>query len=948
MKIYTRLLNFFIASTLLVTSVLSSATVPAGYYHFAKNKSKDELKTALKNVSTPMKVLEYGSGPGFTWEGFFFTDRRADSTVVDMYSTILRKQTSYAAVNGLHIEHSLPKSWWGAHENMAYKDLFHLYPADDVTNMTKSNLPLGEVTGVPSLDNGLSKVGKNGFGNTYAENCFEPANEFKGDFARSYFYISTIYQDLASLWQSPMMNNNSYPVWKPWAIELLLKWHRQDPVSTKELIRNEAIYKIQNNRNPFIDYPALAEYIWSADTTKIFPFPLETQAYLISPKRGTDIDFGTIMTNDSRSQKIHFEGVNIVGNASLSIKNNTTAIQLTNNNFTANEILMGVDIQVVYSPLAAGLIRDTLLISGGGLVENISIPIKANASPDFVLLEPTHVNPIGGVLQWISDPTATDYRLKVFQPSSKAGDLIISSYIEGSSWNKAVEVYNGTGKTIDLSKYALRKQSNGDGAFGTVLRLAGLLENNKTFTVIHKSATNSTLLQKANLLTDTLLQVNGNDAIALTRSGMIVDMVGEANAGANVIWGLDVTLQRKNTVTHPYSIFNKYEWNVLPFDSVAFIGTHAMVFLTSAPVFLKNELVGKSTEYQITNLQPNSEYTYLVEAIMTNGNTEAINTMQLHTATLSAPIAMKADEIASTSFKANWEEEMFADGYWLDVFSTAGAADKTETEGFDAVGAGGSPMPNGWSGNSITTYTSATSSGVAAPSIQLNTSGSWLMTKNFGSPVTKLTFMYKFASAGTGSSLLLEGFQNGQWNQIANYPYVNTSRNYPLYNFTAEQNFQQFRFSYSKSSGNMSIDDVQATYGKQDTVFVVKKTLVNSNSYLVTELQPNTVYKYRVQSKNGNSMSDYSETVEQKTLVASSVAKVNANEPIVIVSSNYITIKNVAENAQISVYSLSGTCMFHKTVFVQTETSIPLFIKGIYVVKIRSTKELLSKKIVLF
>jgi hypothetical protein len=559
MKTYPRLFNFFIASTLLVISVLSSATVPAGYYHFAKNKSKDDLKTALKNVSTPMKVLEYGSGPGFTWEGFYYSDRRTDSTVVDMYSTIVRKQTSYSAVNGLHIEHSLPKSWWGAHENMAYKDLFHLYPADDVTNMTKSNLPLGEVTGVPSLDNGLSKVGKNGFGTTYTENCFEPANEFKGDFARSYFYISTIYQDLAPLWQSPMMNNNLYPVWKPWAIELLLKWHRQDPVSTKELIRNEAIYKIQNNRNPFIDYPALAEYIWSADTIKIFPFPIETQAYLISPKRGTDIDFGTIMTNDSRSQKIHFEGVNIVGNASLSIKNNTSAIQLTKNSFTADEILMGVDIQVVYSPLSAGLIRDTLLISGGGLVENISIPIKANASPDFVLLEPTHINPIGGVLQWISDPAATDYRLKVFQPASKAGDLIISTYIEGSSWNKAVEVYNGTGKTIDLSKYALRKQSNGDGAFGTVLKLTGLLENNKTFTVIHKSATNSTLVQKADLLTDTLLQVNGNDAIALTRSGMIVDMVGEANAGANVIWGLDVTLQRKNTVTHPYSIYNKNE-----------------------------------------------------------------------------------------------------------------------------------------------------------------------------------------------------------------------------------------------------------------------------------------------------------------------------------------------------------------------------------------------------
>jgi hypothetical protein len=123
---------------------------------------------------------------------------------------------------------------------------------------------------------------------------------------------------------------------------------------------------------------------------------------------------------------------------------------------------------------------------------------------------------------------------------------------------------------------------------------------------------------------------------------------------------------------------------------------------------------------------------------------------------------------------------------------------------------------------------------------------------------------------------------------------------------------------------------------------------VSTNYFSVNGLEPNTVYKYRVQSKNGNSMSDYSETMEQKTLVASTIAKVNANEPLFIVSSNYITIKNVAENAQISVYNLSGTCLFNKTAIVQAETSIPLFTKGIYIVKIQSTKELFSKKIVLF
>jgi len=207
-------------------------------------------------------VLNYGSGPGFTWEGFFSTDRNADSTVIDMYSPVVRRFNGFGSVSGMHIEHSLPKSWWGAHENNAYKDLFHLYPADGATNSLKNNLPLGEVAGTPTFDNTVTKIGKNGFGNIYTESCFEPADEYKGDFARSYFYIATIYQDLSNLWDSPMMSKNTYPVWTPWAKDLLLKWHRQDPVSEKERARNNAVEAHQKNRNPFIDYPMLAEHLW--------------------------------------------------------------------------------------------------------------------------------------------------------------------------------------------------------------------------------------------------------------------------------------------------------------------------------------------------------------------------------------------------------------------------------------------------------------------------------------------------------------------------------------------------------------------------------------------------------------------------------------------------------------------------------------------------------------
>ncbi len=937
--------NAFIISSLLLISTFSNAAIPAGYYLFAKNKQKSELKTALKNVSSPLRVLEYGSGQGFTWEGFYYTDRQSDSNVMDMYSNVVRKQTNYWAVNEMHIEHSFPKSWWGAHENMAYKDLFHLYPADAVTNMTKSNLPLGEVKGTPTLDNGVSKVGENGFGTAYSENCFEPADAYKGDFARSYLYISSIYEDFSQLWQSPMLNNNTYPVWKPWAIDLLLKWHRQDPVSTKELTRNEAIYQIQGNRNPFIDYPTLADFIWGADTTSVFPFPTETQAYLTSPQHGMAIDFGTIMTNDSRTETLHIEGANISSNISVLVKNATSSIQLSTNELSPQNVLNGININLTFAPTSDGSIRDTLIISDGGLTENRYIPIRANVSPDFLLLEPTYINPQGGTLQWISDPAATDYLLKVFQPEKKAGDMIISSYIEGSSWNKAIEIYNGTGKTVDLSKYALRKQSNGDGAFGMVLPLNGQLQNNKTYTIVHKAAEIAALTQKANLLTDALLQVNGNDAICLTHNGMIIDMVGEANAGADVIWGLDLTLRRKNTITHPQSVFERSEWNVLPVDSVAFIGTHAMAFVLSEPVFLKNELVGKVTNHELTNLQPNSKYTYSVEAVKADGNVEATNTMQLHTSALTAPEVLSADNINSDSFTANWEEDLYAYSYLVDVFTTSGTANKTETEAFDKVGTGGTPLPTGWSGTASGNYTSTTSSGLAIPSVALKNNGEKLLSKIYDAPVTNLTFMYRFASDGTGSSLKLEALQDAQWLQIANYPYVNTTKAYPTFDFTATQNYRQFRFTYTKSSGNMAIDDVQATYGQLDTVFIERNKEVIGTKYLVENLQTKTNYYYRVKSKLGTSTSDYSDVMATKTLVQTDINQINEDAPKFYKSENSLIISNLTNAVSISIFDITGKYILNKSVANQHGASILFDKKGIYIVRVQTKNEIFTKKI---
>jgi hypothetical protein len=104
---------------------------------------------------------------------------------------------------------------------------------------------------------------------------FEPADELKGDMARTYFYMVTRYENLVAGWtvnaNTEMLNGTAYPALSDWAVRLLLEWSRLDPVSTKERARNDVIYtNYQHNRNPFIDYPSLAEYVWGDSTTYAF------------------------------------------------------------------------------------------------------------------------------------------------------------------------------------------------------------------------------------------------------------------------------------------------------------------------------------------------------------------------------------------------------------------------------------------------------------------------------------------------------------------------------------------------------------------------------------------------------------------------------------------------------------------------------------------------------
>lgn len=273
-------------ATLLLCTAQTMADIPEGYYTKADGKKKEALKQAMKAIVGKANVLSYGSGDHSTWWGFYVTDRMEDGQVIDRYSNDKRYFTSRGSVPaGMNIEHSFPKSWWGKTTNQAYKDLFNLMPSEQRINSSKGNWVMGKVTGKVSTDNGCTKVGKNDDGIT----VWEPADKWKGDFARDYFYMVTAYSGLN--WTSAgldMLEKNEWPTLKPWAYKLLLEWARQDPVDDIERDRNEAVYGIQGNRNPFIDYPNLAEYIWGDSITYAFSVSGSSQGGGTNPPIGPD------------------------------------------------------------------------------------------------------------------------------------------------------------------------------------------------------------------------------------------------------------------------------------------------------------------------------------------------------------------------------------------------------------------------------------------------------------------------------------------------------------------------------------------------------------------------------------------------------------------------------------------------------------------------------------
>ena len=433
-----KIVSLFLAMMMSVAMTMNAAA-PKDYYAKCEGKTGEALLTALRAVVGPHKNVGYDG----LWAVYNKSDVDGNGKYIDIYSTKRwtpgkEKCGNYKYVGDcVNREHSFPKSWFDDKSPMV-SDAFHIYPTDGKVNGQRSNFPYGECangTTLPS-SNGVQALGK--FGTStfpgYSGKVFEPVDEYKGDLARTYFYMAAAYNDKISTWSSDMLAGNAYPAYKTWALNLLLKWHRQDAVSEKETDRNDAVYGFQNNRNPFIDHPELVEYIWGNKVGEAWYANGAPTPTLALPVDNSTVDFGMAATNYTVSRAIEVKGSDLTSAVILSISG--AGFQLQKTTLTASAVNAGTTISVSFNTATAGTATGVLTLSSDEI--NAKVNLKAEAISGIPALPAINVTETGFTARWTSLGDAETYQLTV-----KQGGVVLAGY--PVAVNAEFEEYDVTG-----------------------------------------------------------------------------------------------------------------------------------------------------------------------------------------------------------------------------------------------------------------------------------------------------------------------------------------------------------------------------------------------------------------------------------------------------------------------------------------------------------------------
>lgn len=266
------LINGTVKDTTTLSLIIKAKTATSGEIELDKDakayfssidfgESKEALKQDLGNLINKHTVIGYTS-----IQTKVYPDSDVDSKgfVYDIYSSYKYTISDYSGSyknegDCFNKEHTVPQSWFGQ-DSPYVSDVFHIYPSDGKVNGIRSNYLFGEVKTATYTSTNNSMLGSSAL-SSYNGTVFEVADEYKGDVARSYFYMCTAYQNVCGSWGHHFTTSN-FTKLTSYSLELFTKWAEEDPVSQREKDRNNGIYKHQNNRNPYIDVPQLGQMIF--------------------------------------------------------------------------------------------------------------------------------------------------------------------------------------------------------------------------------------------------------------------------------------------------------------------------------------------------------------------------------------------------------------------------------------------------------------------------------------------------------------------------------------------------------------------------------------------------------------------------------------------------------------------------------------------------------------
>ena len=226
-------------------------------------KTGSTLKTNLYSLISNHTEISYNNLVNVYADSDTYIEN-GETYIVDIYSNNKYKMNNSGSTAnkegvGWNKEHTVPKSWFKEASPMV-SDAFHIFPTDIYVNSQRSNYPYGEVSSTSFTSSNGCKLGTNSSGTT----VFEVADEYKGDIARVYFYMCTAYENKCGSWGNMMFASTDYTKLSSYALTLMKKWAKEDPVSEREILRNNGVYKHQKNRNPYVDNPKLAELVFGA------------------------------------------------------------------------------------------------------------------------------------------------------------------------------------------------------------------------------------------------------------------------------------------------------------------------------------------------------------------------------------------------------------------------------------------------------------------------------------------------------------------------------------------------------------------------------------------------------------------------------------------------------------------------------------------------------------